>query len=747
MERFIGKKYTQLIACCIVFSYNVCRYLYVPNDFRNTSKTLSFARGYAFANLQVVLISRLPDLKQKIFAVLFSFFVRFTVLAILNRDVLHADTILRHVAVDLFVLYTFSISEKKELQLFQNFYLYREELIKFKELIANYLPQSITVLDITANKHLFSNQAFKEIFESGSDTQTMGETINLVLENEPTKLQLDLLKVNKDSIREVGTLYPSEHPSSCWIYMKDIIKELVEDTRLNQKAILFSASYTFQGQNRTFDVIAMKIKWDKEDSIVFLLNDITYQENLIALKLADENKDKVIATVSHELRTPLTGIIGILGMAEKKVQDPQVREYLSLCQDNAELLLGLVNSLLDLQLIKQGTLLLNPTKMDIRKSLKDIIRLFQFQCNKKGIYLDLVIEKNIPTHIHTDENRLKQILINLIGNAVKFTFNGGITLKVLENNNQPEYITISVTDTGIGIKEEDQRMLFRMYGKLKDGENINKHGIGLGLTISNALAEQLNKNIKGQAIEVSSSYGVGTSFFFQLPKNLNEINSSQNREIKAESKTKSILNTEENRLVEEDNKENIGSECEDEDSERGNLGSKIADHTLLKSINVNESSLSKLDKGFERLITSEENSVKMRECNPNQECILVVDDNTFNLMVAESIIKDLGYQVRTARSGHEAIEILKSGGNKAPAFRVILMDCQMPVMDGFETTKILKEMMRKKEISEIGIVALTANYGEEDVNKCFEYGMEGYLKKPLQKNTLSNTLSKLKHSN
>jgi len=176
----------------------------------------------------------------------------------------------------------------------------------------------------------------------------------------------------------------------------------------------------------------------------------------------------------------LNGIIGLLNMTQKRVSHPEALEFISLCKDNAHLLLSLVNSILDLHQINAKKLKLNISKINIRKCLQSVLRLFHFQANQKGITLNLLVSENVPTYIHTDENRLKQIIINLVGNAIKFTYKGGITVKVAEKSKQSNYLDVSVIDTGIGIREEDKGKLFKMYGKLEDEESVNKNGVGLG---------------------------------------------------------------------------------------------------------------------------------------------------------------------------------------------------------------------------------------------------------------------------
>ena len=216
--------------------------------------------------------------------------------------------------------------------------------------------------------------------------------------------------------------------------------------------------------------------------------------------------------MSHELRTPLNGIIGILDIAKNKSNQGEVVEYLDLCENNAQLLLGLVNSLLDFQQIKQGKLKLNPVNTDIRKIINDIVQLFYFQYKQKNIFLKVEIGKEVPSNIYTDDCRFRQVLMNLLGNASKFTFKGGVMLRVTQDPECPDSLLIAVSDTGVGIRDSDKNKLFKIYGKLDDSENINRNGVELGLAISNTLAALLGGQTSEKGIEMISTYGLGTTF-------------------------------------------------------------------------------------------------------------------------------------------------------------------------------------------------------------------------------------------
>mmetsp|Transcript_17334 Transcript_17334/g.15250 ORF Transcript_17334/g.15250 Transcript_17334/m.15250 type:complete len:174 (+) Transcript_17334:805-1326(+) len=173
------------------------------------------------------------------------------------------------------------------------------------------------------------------------------------------------------------------------------------------------------------------------------------------------------------------------------------------------MLLALVNSLLDLQQIKANKFKLQLSAVNIFDLLEEVKALFEYQCSKKNIQLDLNIDPDIPIMVVNDKNRLIQILINLVGNAEKFTTKGSITIGA--ERYEPDKIKLFVQDTGTGIKQEDKKRLFSVFGKLEETESINKQGIGLGLTICKHILEQIHPHNK---IDVDSTYGKGTTFSF-----------------------------------------------------------------------------------------------------------------------------------------------------------------------------------------------------------------------------------------
>jgi len=509
----------------ILFAFNFSRFFFFDQNFDNTSGGRLYFRGHGWAILEVIIIIRFFSFGHQLLGIFLALVLKIAIVGYLDHQVFRADVILRLIFLDGFIIYTFHLVKKNERQLFHGFYKNREGLIKFKELLSEYLPQGIVVLNSDLTKILFGNKCFSNLFDTFErDTEDESHrTLNhRILENNNSPKFMESLIIDKKSIRECGSERYLENFKDI-PNLGEVIAKLNKELYLNENAWTLSASYTHLNQNMLFEILLKKIKWDNYDAITVIFNDITFQEHILAFKMADANKDKILATVSHDLRTPLNAIIGILQICEKKVSDlPEVTQYLSFCRDNALLLLNLVNSLLDLQQIGKGKLQVNPERISLRKVLNDVIRLFEFQSTQHSLKLELKVNNDIPTYIETDENRLKQILINLLGNAFKFTVEGSISLEVSQDPEDDKYLLISVNDTGIGIKEEDKDKLFKMFVKLEDKEGVNLNGVGLGLTKANGLSLALSGGSEGQGILLESKYGTGNKFCFKILKKLRQ---------------------------------------------------------------------------------------------------------------------------------------------------------------------------------------------------------------------------------
>ena len=594
------------------------------------------------------------------------------------------------------------------------------------------------------------------------------------------KPYLQHLKIDQDSIQDEEVLASVNDKN--FTHADQLIQELIAKKIVMKKIVTFYSTCLVSGRECFFKVQAMKIKWIVGNAIGLVIVDVTEKKENSALKMLNINKDKAVVTIAHELRTPLNGILGILQLVEKSLSNSEALEYLNLCRDNANLLISLVNSLLDLDQLRNNKLKLNPVKVDIQKVLESVMHLFDFQYVQKEIQLNLKIEPDVPKFITTDENRLKQIIINLLGNALKFTSNGGVTINVAQDKINEELLQISVLDTGIGIKEDDLHRLFQRYGKLEDSTDMNQNGIGLGLMISDALAKLLaGRTDERRGLEVASQINIGTRFQFKVLKNLQSPQEivKMNELSLLGTTPKSVgynltrgINYEESKEMDGGGGIGIPSEYSNESLISQSVHQKIANYTLNthlidfkleNSPNFETTStratlipmnLHKLRNSPQKAISSRQELIENRfstnilraikRTSKQKEKILVVDDNAFNLLVAQKIIEELGYFCKVAQSGEEAIEIIKCDILESQPFTAVLMDCQMPGMDGFDTTKALNNFMDENEQERIPVVALTSNECKDDIGKCFESGMIGYLSKPLKISNLSKILNELK---
>jgi len=509
--------------------------------------------------------------------------------------------------------------------------------------------------------------------------------------------------------------------------------------------------------------------------LLITFNEITYYRSIIINQETKQNNEKILATVSHELKTPLHLILTSLRMALQISNNTKAIELISLCIKNSRLLSYTISSIIDYQLAQENKLQPKIGKIELKILIQEMEFLFQSQCSEKGINFSVKVANQVPQFIYTDKEILYQVLINLIGNAVKFTFSGGITMQIRPDASLEGHLIFEIEDTGVGIKSQDQSKLFRM-SDVSTAESVNTHGAGLGLTISNSLVKALNAKSNENSITVKSEPGKGSIFSFSVfnnsdPKNgdhsieedlmdfLEEIGSP---EIESKIHAYSYKAIEPSKIF---------------DGTKSHVSSPIhslfdqEDFSLIQtkqaSYNLNSSSIKRRRFASDNLTVTgtfrhmnKERSISIVITPPDSGTlkarisaqlgtlsgwVLIVDDNAFNLMVAKKIVKETGCQVKTAMHGQDAIEkVKKHFEEEEEFFKLIIMDCQMPIMDGYQATSILKEMMTKNEIPTCAIVALTANDTEKDKLKCRECGMDDFLSKPLKEEDMYKVFDYLK---
>ena len=396
------------------------------------------------------------------------------------------------------------------------------------------------------------------------------------------------------------------------------------------------------------------------EGLILDCRDITQRkEDAAELLRAQKAKEQFLANVSHEIRTPINGIAG---MAALLSQNPSAKEqvtYLSAIKSAAENLKVIINDILDLASIESGKLNFEQIGFNIDELLVSIVDSFTVQSNQKMIELSYSLDSRISKILVGDPFRLNQVLINLIGNALKFTHAGSIKIKCTLEKTQGKthHVRFDVTDTGIGIPSDKLNTIFESFSQADASVTRKYGGTGLGLTIVKQLVELQKGRITVKSIEDS-----GTTFSIIIPYAIGEVNQIE--------ENASIVNR------------------------------SKADQISLKGLKI-----------------------------------LLAEDNDINRLYATSILKMWECKTETAENGYVALEKVRNND-----YDIVLMDIQMPVMDGFEATKAIKASKSYK--SQIPIIALSANSSAKDIERCLAAGMVDCIGKPFTPQSLFSVLAK-----
>jgi signal transduction histidine kinase/ActR/RegA family two-component response regulator len=378
-----------------------------------------------------------------------------------------------------------------------------------------------------------------------------------------------------------------------------------------------------------------------------------------AAQAASVAKSQFLANMSHEIRTPLHGLIGMTDLAIETPSGPGQHQYLELVKQCGASLLSVINDILDISKIEAGRMQLDPVPFSLRQFLRAATPVLTVSAKQKGLQLELTIDPDVPDALIADSSRLNQILLNLAGNAIKFTEQGGVFISVACAELRPSsaVLRFAIKDTGIGIEPEKIETIFEVFSQADSSITRRFGGTGLGLAISSNLVTMM-----GGRIWVESTPQAGSTFFFTAELKLD-------RTLKPASPAPAA-----------------------------------APHPPLQRRPLR---------------------------------ILLAEDNVVNQIVATRILEKNGHSVIRASNGEEALALFSR-----ETFDAILMDVQMPVMDGLMATGKIRERETQTK-SHVPVIALTARAMQEDESICIDAGMDAYLSKPLQSEDLLRTLDEL----
>lgn len=648
----------------------------------------------------------------------------------------------------------------------------KKKLQATQEEVPPSIPKSIKE-DIVTQEQVLIEEDKEEVLEVSRLTIDQDEFANNYEELEKEISQEDIIVVSE--VKETSPITMVENEAVSLSKTPVVVKENIESKDS-------ADNYLWKAISLGLFLLVLHLLRDvlkhKRENETYSNNELIHNEKYEHLRLEIDDREKYLSHASHELRAPMTAIMGLTHLVLDSDLGMQEKEYIKQIEGSAKNLLNIVNDILDVSKIKAGELHLEKAEFNINDILEYVLNIISMQAKNNNINCLVDLDKDVPSHIVGDSLRLGQVLINLLGNAVKFTKDGDVSLTVKKVSDSGDMITLEfiVEDDGIGMTEEQLQTVFQSFAQANDSTSRKFGGTGLGLSISQELVRMMNGEIK-----VKSEVSKGTTFSFKIAFQLKDhLNKRQYRLPSVKYLNKRIL------VVDSSSKNamqlirmlgyfkyrihTIPSFAESVLDESMKFDIVIVSKNQLNTQTVGILTKMKQEQKFKIVILSElfsslnneilktievdnylqtpfnqqnilnliidlyapkkvQNKARIGTSknllqNVHDKKILIAEDNEVNHKVITGLLANTGIEVTYVVNGREAVDILLSGRQ----FDLVLMDINMPIMDGFEATQ---EIRRQKIFEDIPILALTADVMDEAISHAMDVGMQGHISKPI----------------
>ncbi|RLN98606.1 hypothetical protein BBJ28_00008324 [Nothophytophthora sp. Chile5] len=429
----------------------------------------------------------------------------------------------------------------------------------------------------------------------------------------------------------------------------------------------------------------------KKDTHGYIRGVIGVGQDYTAKKHMEAARVNFLASFSHELRTPLNGVLGMLELLREQKLDKTPERYVHMAYISGSLLLNLINDILDLSKIEAGHMEISADPFQMQDLLEYSLEIFKFKAREKHVKLTLECSPNVPKCAVGDVSRLRQVLLNLLSNAIKFTNKGSITVRcsTVPSPDLPKHcvkLLFQVIDTGVGMDDEEKSRLFSLFMKLERTRKNNPTGSGLGLAICKQLVELMDGDI-----DVDSELDEGSEFFFTV----------------------------------------VVRRLEDEDD-------PLVDEEKFPVVLPTDTS-SVTSGGDDNAEHDSNSAASVAYMVPEHARILVVEDNEFNWEVVKSFFMEDNHLLQWETNGRDAYVMYKEYHE---SYDIVLMDCEMPIMNGYDSTRNIRLFEKEHNLPRIPIIGVTAYAMSGDRKKCLDAGMDEFVVKPISKPTLRNAIRK-----